>query len=236
MKYIIVLSVVLAIGFPKAECQVLKKNKTAVLNSPTLHWYGLDFSNTVIFDHTQLGKERKVKESVFIEWQAYFNKHVSDRKILRWFRKENLVDHREKFYRSHENLDVDNFIRGTMPGSMSHDEHVKEVMNELGKTETELSSIYNELSLSQLDSCIKSYSLDESDGLGAIMIVEKMSKADKGTYVVGVLFDIATRDILVAIRDKGAWDSYGFVAVYGSGINDGVSRIGDKYRRRVLRD
>ena len=239
MRHLISFCILIGVGISVANCQVLKQNKTSVLESSSLHWYGLDFSNTIICDPTEEGNRVQVKKNFFIEWQAYFNKHVSDGKILRWFRKDKLIDHRKKFYASHESLDVETLFRSVWSGSTADDKHVREVMQEMGQEPASSNKVKyqtTELSLAHLDSCIKSYDLEETEGLGAIMIVEKMSKAEKGTFVVGVLFDIATREVLVAIRDKGGWDSYGFVAVYGSGINDAVSRIGDKYRRRVLRN
>ena len=222
--------------------QVLKITDNELLKSSSLHWYGLDFSNTVIFDVTQIGRGERLKETAFIEWQAYFNKHVSDKKLKRWFRTSELIDHRKIFYNSYSKLDAKTLVRGNN-GSMKigldidDESHVQEVLRDMVdegvKSET-LVKAPVEISISYVDSCVKSYDLQESSGLGAIMIIEKMSKVDKGTYLVGVFFDIATRETLFIIRDKGGWDSYGFIAVYGSGINDGVARVGDKFRRKVL--
>lgn len=225
-----------------AKSQILKITDNELLKSSSLHWYGLDFSNAVIFDVTQIGRGERLKETAFIEWQAYFNKHVSDKKLKRWFRISELIDHRKIFYGSYSNVDAQTLVRGNY-GSMKigldidDESHVQEVLRDMldegVKSET-LAKAHIELSVSYVDSCVKSYDLEESSGLGAIMIIEKMSKVDKGTFLLGVFFDIATRETLFITRDKGGWDSYGFIALYGSGINDGVSRVGDKFRRKVL--
>ncbi len=218
-----------------ATGQIIKMTASELLTNETLHWYGIDFSNIIIFDATQIGKAEKVKQSIFIEWQAFFNKHVSDNKLKKRFRKSELVDHRKKFYRSHENLDVETFIQGNFTNSNTSDKHVQEILDELGQNDSYILKLYEPLSMAQLDSCIKSYKLDETSGLGAIMVVEKMSKLDKKTYVTGVLFDISSRSILFCARRHGVWDSYGFVALYGSGINDAIIAIGDEFRRKALK-
>jgi hypothetical protein len=215
--------------------QIIKMTKSELLTDETLHWYGIDFSNIIIFDETQVGKAEKVKQSIFIEWQAYFNKHVSDNKLKKRFRKSELIDHRKKFYQSHENLNLQTFIQGNYSSSNSSDKHVQEILEELAKDDDSKKSLYQPLSMMQLDSCVKSYDLQESGGLGAIMIVEKMSKLDKKSYVTGILFDISSREILFCARRHGVWDSYGFVALYGSGINDAIIAIGDEFRRKALK-
>ncbi len=214
--------------------QILKKSANPLLKAQSMHWYGLDFSNLVMFDHTQIGKAEQVKKIVFFEWQAYFNKHVTDDQLLRWFKKSEIRDHRKTFYKSHANLDTLTFIRGKRLG-LTEDKHIQEVLGEVAFEENPLLLTSHELSVTQIDSCIKSYKLEESNGLGVIMIVEKMSKPDENTKVVGVFFDISTRQTLAIIRGRGGWGRWGLVPIYGTGIIDASADIGDEFRSVILK-
>jgi hypothetical protein len=111
------------------------------------------------------------------------------------------------FYKSHINLDTKSFVRGNRAApaialDIDDDEHVQQVLRDMQEDEQPISKSdkYQDILVAYIDSCVKSYELDETSGLGVIMMVEKMRKLDKGSFVLGVFFDIESRETLCVIR------------------------------------
>ncbi len=178
------------------------------LNNPIIYWYGLDFSKLVIYDFTKLSDGEEIKEEVCPQWIGYFKKHVDNKKLRKLFDKEAVVDVSSQLSSSYDQIDHENFVRIDGDYKITDD---------------------------QLKELVKSYELNETDGLGLVVVLESMRKLDREVSEYGLFFDIKSREILFKVQESGRWDSYGFVALYGSAINEGVSRIGDRYRRDVLK-
>ncbi|MGB0369615.1 MAG: hypothetical protein ACPGD8_09425 [Flavobacteriales bacterium] len=190
----------------KAQVMVYKTEDPQIYNK-TLHWYGFDFSQLRVYDHTKITDANEVKDQICPAWIAYFRKHVSVNNIKLWFMKTHIFDESAVLMDSYKSIDIENFIK--IDGGYGIED-------------------------STIERAISNYELsDTEEGLGLVIFPERFSKLDKDASVVSVFFNIKTREVLFANRTIGSWGSYGFIAIYGKAMVKAVQKSKSKYRRAI---
>lgn len=174
-----------------------KYNTKAVINAPSILWYGFDVSNSHMLDFAKFQKGELILGANIPAILAMLEKTHTEKDIKRLTKKDSVIMDMVTLQDLYENIDPDKFIVHRN----------------------------REISIDSIKTIVKNYSLPQKTGMGFVVIVEMFNKPD--TYVTGYVtfFDIATRSIYYAAKMKGTAGGTGFNRYWGNGINSLTERF-----------
>lgn len=185
-----------------------QENHQIRVTEPILYWYGLDFSMLQVYDYTLLDQGEYVKTKLCPAWQGYFKENISDKKLKKWLSKSVLYDQSSQFFNSSSSLDSDSLVQIDGPN--------------------------RQLTAEKLKQHLLAYELKENEGLGFVAIVKRLSREKETASVIGVFFNIETREPLHVFGETGKKSGDDAVSVYGDAIIKAVKVGLSGYRYQLM--
>ncbi len=187
MKRMLLLAGLVAVSFCAFGAD--KGAKNPVLASDTLVWAGLDYS-----------KVRMIGPGQFVDAQAIFPGMLDAWNNL-------FLQERIRIVEKETKKRVVTDIGGVM--EVNKTATGKQIINSPGPEDTIDKSHITAADIAQ---AVKSYKLENKSGLGAVFIVDRLTKPEKkgqgAVYVVG--FDVASREVVFSERIVSTANGFGF--------------------------
>lgn len=168
-----------------------KYNIEAVINAPSVFWYGFDVSNSHMLDFAKFQQGKVILGANIPAILSILEKIYTKKYIKRLTQKDSVVMNMVTLQDLYENIDPDKFI----------------VRRNI------------EISIDSIKTIVKNYILPQKEGMGLVVIVEMFNKPEK--YVTGYVtfFDMATREVFYATKMKdNPGGKGGFNYYWGNGI------------------
>ena len=174
-----------------------------MVNTNTIIYYGIDFSNARLTNPKKVVTANKLRK-YFPAWIADFDQDYE-------------LEHRVKKY-----MKKDDFIYSASDVQKRYESVIEDWV---------LFEDYS-MGIEKVESSIKSYSLQEKSGVGFVINIENFNKrADRGTMFIS-FFDIKTRDILWSVEMFGKPGGFGMTTYWTSSIKQTMDKFFDLYRKR----
>lgn len=171
-----------------------KFNIEAVKQSPSIIWYGWDFSHSKMRDFKKFQEGELILGRHMPAILALMEKKYSKKDITRSTKKDSVMVDMLSIQDLYQTIDAKKFI-------------VPRIM---------------EIQVDDIKSIVKSYSLPQKEGLGMVVIIEMMNSEDD-RYVSGYItyFDVATREVYYTTKMKGIPGSkWGFDDYWFNGLTE----------------
>jgi len=200
------------IGTP--NCQVQKQRGAKIYGNrgnevffrQDVVFYGYDMTYARLSNPKRMGESMMLIQKYFNEWNTIFNKDVGYNDLKKWMGKRSMIMGTPVFPNYYKR-DFNNFVEY---GNFC-------------------------ISFEDLQSIVKSYVLNESQGLGMVINVVNFNKGREYSMAYVTFFDIGSRDILFAVLVTGEAGGGGMAGHWASGIENGVRDIfiDEIYKRKL---
>ena len=190
------------IGSP--NCQVQKKRGAKIYGNrgnevffrQDLVFYGYDLTYLKLSNPKKVGQSMMLIQKYFNDWNNEFNKEVGYNDLSKWMGKRSMIMGTPVFSNYYKR-DFNNFV-------------------EYGN--------YC-ISFADLEKIVKSYVLNESQGIGMVINLVNFNKDREYSMAYVTFFDIGSREILFAVLVTGEAGGGGMVGHWATGIEEGVREI-----------
>ena len=176
-----------------------------VFNSTSLVYYGVDMSMLKLSNPMKIGQDNSVRHYIYA-WISTFEKELPpDKYISKWLNMKNgFTFEPEDVQQRAELVDEKWIIRGDYS-----------------------------FSFEQLKEIIKSYDLNQSNGLGFVINAENFNKQHEYMTLYYTFFDIRTREILWTTKIKGVPGGWGMNGFWSNGLTNSLKIFIDKsYKKK----
>lgn len=171
-----------------------------------LVWYGYDMTYLRLSNPKKLGDGMSLVQKYFNDWNNEFNKNAGFENFQRWMDKPYMIKG-TPIFQNYYQRDFNDFV------------------------------IYGNycLSIEDLQQIIRSYNLNEVQGIGMVINLVNFNKEREYSMQYITFFDIETREIVYAVLTTGPAGGSGMVGHWATGVEDGVRKIfiDEIYKKKV---
>jgi hypothetical protein len=167
------------------------EGKEIVKQAEAINWYGLDLSMASLTNGKKSKDGELIRDTYCPAWITYFNDKIPPEKLEKrsYFGKKVIYD------------------------PVSVQDRYK-----LLDTETWVTHYEKNINEEQIKDLIKSYELQEKEGIGCVLIVDNLNKPKERTTAYLTFFDIKSREIYWLIKSKAKADGWGMTGFWGQGL------------------
>ena len=215
MKHILVSLIFLSVSnYTFSQDKSSAKREASVYND-SIYWYGFDFSVLRVYDYTLIGKEEYVKSSLCPSLTGYFKERVPFKRFTKWF---GLWENAQGVFVRKTLIDK-SALKFDSSNQLSHDSLITIDGNRV-------------LSTVDLNTNVQNLNLTTTHGLGFIVIVESLARKKNGINLIGIFFDIHSRNVLHTETVQETLTTGSDVEAYGTGLFRGVRNILKRYSKK----
>jgi hypothetical protein len=215
MKHILFSLIFVSVGsYSFSQDKSSAQPKASVYND-SVYWYGIDFSMLRLYDYTLIGKEEYVINTLCPSLTGYFKERVPDKQFTKWFGlwqnaqgvfvRKTLIDKSALSFNSPNQLSRDSLI--TIDGNR--------VISSLN-----------------VNAHVQNLNVNSTQGLGFIVLVESLGRKKDGINLIGIFFDINSRNVLHTETVQETLTKGSDVEAYGTGLFRGVRAILRRYSKK----
>ena len=187
-------------------------NKTRVLLSEEITFYGLDFSRLTLVNRQRMFDKKKIKNIYCPAWIIEFDETNSATYLRKKLKIENLQDKRYPFQ-------SDQYLKREVDLIVSHN--------------------IPHFNIDSIKTVVSKYSLKQKRGIGLSFIITHFLKDEEEVKGYITFFDIGTRELLYVIESRAGAEGLGLTKHWSKGIHDAWIEyfIYDhpKYRRQAMK-
>lgn len=200
--------IALLIGLSLPSFAQTRYNARDLFTQNSIVWYGIDYSNARF-----IGSFAQFKDAGAVDGAT-----LRDKYFPAW---NNLV------IREHEKFNVAKFLKkNTQINDISA---VEKINSDIDASKIMMDNEYT-LEESALAGMVAKYSSTENkEGLGVVFITESYNQTRKLAYYYVVIFDIASKEILIDQKFTGDAGGIGLKAFWGNTVLRVLEQVGDKY-------
>jgi len=187
-----------------ANCQVQKSRGAKIYGNRAnevffrqdLFYYGYDLTYLRLSNPKKMGKSMQLIQEYFNDWNNEFNKNAGFNKLSSWMGKRSMIMGTPVF-NNYNKRDFNNFVEY---GNFC-------------------------ISYQDLQEIVDSYVLNEQQGIGMVINLVNFNKDREYAMAYVTFFDIASREILLAVLVTGEAGGSGMVGHWAGAVEDAVRKI-----------
>jgi len=167
------------------------KGKEIVKQAEVINWYGLDLSLASLTNGKKSKDGELIRDTYCPAWIAYLQDEMPPEK-LQWsyYMGKKVIYNPTAVQERYKLLDAETWVT-------YYEKHIDE---------------------EQIKELIKSYELQENDGIGCVLIVDNLNKPKERTTAYLTFFDIDSREVYWLIKSQAKPDGWGMTKFWGEGF------------------
>jgi hypothetical protein len=207
-KILFLLSLIIGLTFTESLGQKVlldewNNNFKKVFDSDTIYYYGMDLSKVRLIDPALISNSESIKNTYCPAWINSILDEIKLNDIRKYHNKKQVI---------HILGDVENRYL-MLPNNFV------------------ISTEYS-FPIDSVTAMIKSYKLNQKNGIGMVVIAESFNKTQESIFTYHVFFDISNRDILWAIKVQGKPKGIALSAYWGKGVAHNILFETQVYKKR----